>query len=104
MKPFAGWFRFTLRPFRVRTPKTYTKNKKRIKKYHLELDTTNEDAKLKMIWLLQGKTDKELWDIDYYHNSSMAKIYRPKPVCGIFNLNFENPNENQLYNEIKKYF
>lgn len=75
-----------------------------IKKYHLELDTTNEDAKLKMIWLLQGKTDKELWDIDYYHNSSMAKIYRPEPVCGIFNLNFENPNENQLYNEIKKYF
>ena len=74
-----------------------------IKKYHLELDTTNEDAELKMIWLLQGKTDKDLRDIDYYHNSSMARIYKPEPVCGIFSLNFENPNENQLYNEIKKY-
>lgn len=74
-----------------------------IKKYHLELATTNEDANLRMIWLLQGKTDKDLWDIDYYHNSQMARIYRPEPVCGIFNLNFEQPNESQLFEEIKKY-
>ena len=74
-----------------------------IKKYHLELATTNEDSKLNMIWLLQGKTDKDLWDIDYYHNSQMSRIFKPSPVCGIFNLNFDNPNEIQLYDEIKKY-
>lgn len=74
-----------------------------IKKYHLELATTNSDAKLKMIWLLQGKTDKDLWDVDYYHNSPMARIHKPEPICGIFNLNFEHSNEMQLFDEIKRF-
>ena len=72
-----------------------------IKKYHLELSSANENAKIKMIWLLQGKTDRDLWDIEYYHNSSMAKVSKPRPVCGIFNLNVQSSNIEILYQQIK---
>lgn len=73
-----------------------------IRKYSCEISVANKNDKLKMVWILQGRTKKNEYPLYKYHNSKMANIYLPEISYGISSINCIL-NNHPLWNEIKKY-
>jgi len=69
--------------------------------YTSQLSGINPDS-IKMMWLLQGRIDET--KTYYYHNSPLAKKYRPNLSIGICSINTKVSYISQLWKELQTCF
>lgn len=70
-----------------------------IMKYGVETEVADNNAAVKMVWVLQGRVDNEK-SFEYFHNSPNAKVAKIAKSYGIVSVNSKNNNRNRLWQEI----
>ena len=73
-----------------------------IQKYSVEMSVAKKNTGPKMVWILQGRVEKDDKPVWKYQEAPLLNTYRPATSYGILSMNTVEDSRKRLWSEIKK--